>query len=51
MKAHMARYERLTSSHQKANDIIEIRGLKIDKTARRVWDSIRRGEGVYDEGI
>ena len=22
---------------QKANDIIEIRGLKIDKTARRVW--------------
>ena len=37
VKAHMARYERLTSSHQKANDIIEIRGLKIDKTARRVW--------------
>ncbi len=33
----MARYERLTSSHQKTNDIIEIRGLKIDKTARRVW--------------
>ena len=29
--------ERLTSSHQKTNDIIEIRGLKIDKTARRVW--------------
>ena len=37
VKAHMARYERLTSSHQKTNDIIEIRGLKIDKTARRVW--------------
>ena len=37
VKAHMARYERLTSSHQKANDIVEIRGLKIDKTARRVW--------------
>ncbi len=37
VKAHMARYDRLTSSHQKANDIIEIRGLKIDKTARRVW--------------
>ena len=31
VKAHMARYERLTSSHQKTNDIIEIRGLKIDK--------------------
>ena len=26
-----------SSSHQKTNDIIEIRGLKIDKTARRVW--------------
>jgi len=37
VKAHMARYERLTSSHQKVNDIVEIRGLKIDKTARRVW--------------
>ena len=37
VKAHMARYERLTSSHQKTNNIIEIRGLKIDKTARRVW--------------
>ena len=37
VKAHMARYERLTSTHQKTNDIIEIRGLKIDKTARRVW--------------
>ena len=37
VKAHMARYERLTSRHQKANDIVEIRGLKIDKTARRVW--------------
>ena len=37
VKAHMARYERLTSTHHKANDIIEIRGLKIDKTARRVW--------------
>ncbi len=37
VKAHMARYERLTSTHQKTNDIVEIRGLKIDKTARRVW--------------
>lgn len=37
VKAHMARYDRLVGSHQKLNDIIEIRGLKIDKTARRVW--------------
>ena len=32
-----ARYERLVGAGQKTNDIIEIRGLKIDKTARRVW--------------
>lgn len=38
VKAHLARYERLVgSSHQKENDVIEIRGLKIDKTARRVF--------------
>ena len=37
VKAHLSRYERLISSNQKANDIIEIRGLKIDKTARRVY--------------
>ena len=37
VKAHMARYERLVGAGQKTNDIIEIRGLKIDKTARRVW--------------
>ena len=37
VKAHMARYDRLVGSSQKANDIIEIRGLKIDKTARRVY--------------
>ena len=37
VKAHMARYERLLGAGQKTNDIIEIRGLKIDKTARRVW--------------
>ena len=37
VKAHMARYERLISSGLPANDTIEIRGLKIDKTARRVW--------------
>lgn len=37
VKAHMARYGRLVSSNMPQNDIIEIRGLKIDKTARRVW--------------
>ena len=37
VKAHMARYDRLVGSLQKTNDIVEIRGIKIDKTARRVW--------------
>ena len=37
VKAHMARYERLISSNVRMNDIVEIRGIKIDKTARRVW--------------
>jgi len=37
VKAHLARYERLVGSGQKANEIIEIRGIKIDKTARRVY--------------
>ena len=36
VKAHMARYDRLVGSNQKNNDIIEIRGIRIDKTARRV---------------
>ncbi len=37
VKAHLARYERLIGSGVPVNDVIEIRGLKIDKTARRVW--------------
>lgn len=37
VKAHLARYERLISSGIPNNDIVEIRGIKIDKTARRVW--------------
>ena len=37
VKAHLARYDRLTGSAMEANKIIEIRGLKIDTTARRVW--------------
>ena len=36
VKAHLARYERLIGSAAEANKIIEIRGLKIDTTARRV---------------
>ena len=37
VKAHLARYERLIGSGSPENEIIEIRGLKIDKTARSVW--------------
>lgn len=37
VKAHLARYQRLVNSNVQENDIVEIRGIKIDKTARRVW--------------
>jgi DNA-binding response OmpR family regulator len=37
VKAHLARYQRLVNSNLPENDMVEIRGLKIDKTARRVW--------------
>ena len=37
VKAHLARYERLIGSSIVENEIVEIRGIKIDKTARRVW--------------
>ena len=37
VKAHLSRYDRLIHSNQKTNDVIEIRGIKIDKTARRVY--------------
>lgn len=37
VNAHLARYERLVGAGASANEIIEIRGLKIDKTARRVY--------------
>lgn len=36
VKAHLARYERLVGNNIKVNNVIEIRGLRIDKTARRV---------------
>ena len=37
VKAHLTRYDRLTKSSVQENELIEIRGLKIDKDARRVW--------------
>ena len=37
VKAHLARYERLIGSSEAKNNVIEIRGIRIDKTARRVW--------------
>ena len=42
VKAHMDRYNRLIGSNVRKNDIVEIRGIKIDKTARRVWVNGRR---------
>ena len=37
VKAHLARFERLTANGRPRNEVIEIRGLKIDRTARRIW--------------
>ncbi|MCI5569400.1 MAG: response regulator transcription factor [Candidatus Alectryocaccobium sp.] len=37
VKAHIARYERLIGSGKQENDILEIRDIKIDRSARRVW--------------
>lgn len=37
VKAHLARYERLVGTNAPQNEIVEIRGIKIDKTARRVY--------------
>ena len=37
VKGHLNRYQRLVNSNARENTVIEIRGLKIDKTARRVW--------------
>ena len=36
VKAHMSRYKRLVGSHARENDIVEVRGIRIDKTARRI---------------
>ena len=37
VRAHLSRYERLVGSREKHGDIVGIRGLRIDKTSRRVW--------------
>lgn len=37
VKAHMVRYERLLGTATVPNEVIEIRGIKIDITARSVW--------------
>lgn len=37
VKAHLSRYERLVGLVKNKNEVIEIRGLRIDKTARRVF--------------
>lgn len=37
VKAHLDRYNRLVGQGVQKNKVIEIRGLKIDKTDRRVW--------------
>ena len=37
VKAHIARYERLVGDKERKNEVISIRGMRIDKTARRVF--------------
>lgn len=37
VKAHLTRYERLLGTMVVSNEIVEIRGIKVDKTARRVY--------------
>jgi len=37
VKAHLSRYERLIGSSVPENELVEIRGIRIDKTARRVY--------------
>lgn len=37
VKSHLTRYERLVGETQNQNEMVEIRGIKIDKTARRVY--------------
>lgn len=37
VKAHLSRYERLINNARTPDDTLSIRGLKIDRKARRVW--------------
>ncbi len=37
VKAHLARYDTLTAPGASRGDVVKIRGIRIDKTARRVW--------------
>lgn len=37
IKAHIHRYDRLTGKQQNSNQVLQIRGLTVDKTARRVF--------------
>lgn len=42
VKAHLASFQRLTSSNARQNTIIEIRGLKIDKTRAASMSTVRK---------
>ena len=37
VKAHLARYERLVNSSDERNSFIDVRGIRIDRTARRIF--------------
>jgi len=37
VKAHMARFDRLTGIKKQGRDVIETRGLRLDKLSRKVW--------------
>ena len=48
VKAHMDRYNRLVGSSVQKRDVVEIRGIRIDKTDRRVWVN---GEEAFPENL
>jgi DNA-binding response OmpR family regulator len=37
VKAHIARYERLVGNREPKNEVVSIRGLRVDKASRRVY--------------
>ena len=49
VKAHLTRYERLIGTGAPKNEVIEIRGLKIDKTAHRVFVNGEEGQFTTKE--